>query len=46
MLQRKIPQVVPIAESENHLKFVAVMTVLCRVAMGHCSAGWVNSHGA
>ena len=42
MLQRKNPQLAPIAISENHLKFAAMRTVRCRV--GQFSTGWVNLH--
>ena len=43
-LQRKPPQLAPIAISENHLKNAAMRTVCCGV--GKYDSAWGNSQGA
>ena len=43
-LQRKTPQLAPIAMSENHLKNAAMRTVRCRVPK--YDSAWPNSQGA
>ena len=41
-LQRKTPQLAPVAISENQLKIAAMRTVLC--SEGHCGTGWAILH--
>ena len=43
-LQRKTPQLAPIAISENHLKNAVMRTVRCRV--DQFSTGWIILHMA